>query len=275
MTIATNEWVTELEALERAAFIDLYGAATPPVATALGLSVSELGAGTCTACSLVPDNAFMNRLRGLSARSLLEGEMLDAVAAFFRSRSVNAFGIDVAPGSAHDDVVTLLTSHGFVRSSAAAKLFRQGDLATVRRADPFDVVCVDEEGAQDFASVWVRGLPAEPAFAPWMAALPGRTGWTCNVAYRAMKPVACAASRIDESGRCWLGFSATLPEHRRQGAQSALLAGLLTHAAGLGCALAVTETGFGQGALAASLRNVRRAGFEVAYARDFYVSPKP
>jgi GNAT superfamily N-acetyltransferase len=274
LTRVSDELVVELEALEHAALLDVHSAATPIVAVALGLSVAELGDGVCTACSSVPSNAYMNRLRGLSVRGPLDSAVLDAATAFFRSRPVAAFGIDVAAGSSRDDLVALLTSRGFVHASTAAKLIRRGDLAT-RRADTFDIVDVSKKRAEDFASVWVRGLPAEPGFTQWMAALPGRSGWTCKVAYRAMQPVACAASRIDENGRCWLGFSATLLEHRRQGAQSALLADLLTHAARLGCDLAATETAFGRGDSAASLRNVIRAGFEVAYTRELYVSPEP
>ena len=53
-----NELLIQLEALEEAAFLDVYRAATPTVAVALGLSGAEIGNGSCTACSSVPNNPF-------------------------------------------------------------------------------------------------------------------------------------------------------------------------------------------------------------------------
>jgi hypothetical protein len=131
----------QLEALERAAYVDLYEAAAPTVVTALGLAVAEMANGICLACSTEPHNPFMNRIRGLNADSPLSDEMLESAHAFFRSRSVRVFGGDVGPGSERDSVVERLIAHGFVPASRNAKLIRQGDLApAARRDDLFEVV---------------------------------------------------------------------------------------------------------------------------------------
>jgi S-adenosylmethionine hydrolase len=67
--------------------------------------------------------------------------MLESAHAFFRSRSVRVFGVDVGPGSERDSVVERLIAHGFVPASRNAKLIRQGDLApAARRDDLFEVV---------------------------------------------------------------------------------------------------------------------------------------
>ena len=47
---------------------------------------------------------------------------------------------------------------------------------------------------------------------------------------------------IDE-GVGYLGFAATLPEHRGKGGQNALLAERIDHARAAGCDVVVTETG--------------------------------
>ena len=64
----------------------------------------------------------------------------------------------------------------------------------------------------------------------------------------------------------YLGFAATLPEHRAKGGQSALLARRIRHAREAGCDVLVTETGERRDDLPSnSYRNILRAGFtEVA-----------
>lgn len=64
-----------------------------------------------------------------------------------------------------------------------------------------------------------------------------------------------------------LGGAATLPAHRRQGIQRALLHGRLTRAAEEGCSLAIVTTQPGS----QSQANVTRAGFALLYARAVLV----
>jgi GNAT superfamily N-acetyltransferase len=61
--------------------------------------------------------------------------------------------------------------------------------------------------------------------------------------------------------------AATLPEHRRRGVQSALLAARLEIAAAAGCDVAVVTTEPGS----KSQENVQRQGFEMLYARAILV----
>jgi hypothetical protein len=71
----------------------------------------------------------------------------------------------------------------------------------------------------------------------------------------------------------WLGIAATVPEHRRKGAQGAILAARIEAAAAAGCEVVVTETGEPvDGQPGASYRNIARAGFEAQYVRPNYLS---
>lgn len=72
--------------------------------------------------------------------------------------------------------------------------------------------------------------------------------------------------RMDD-GLAQLSGAATLPEHRRRGAQSALLRARLLDAANAGCDLAVVTTAPGS----KSHENVQRAGFTLLYARAIMV----
>jgi len=114
------------------------------------------------------------------------------------------------------------------------------------------------------------GLPN--AIAPWLAALPGRSGWICAMAFAGEHPVAAGAAYV--SGEyAWLGFGATKVAHRSRGAQRALLARRLDEAAARGVRVAVTETGERvPGKPSNSYRNILRAGFAEAYLRANFMS---
>jgi GNAT superfamily N-acetyltransferase len=79
-----------------------------------------------------------------------------------------------------------------------------------------------------------------------------------------------ASVRVFE-GIAQLCGAATLPAHRRQGVQSALLQHRLDMAASRGCDLAVVTTQPGS----KSQQNVQRFGFSLLYARAVLIKPAP
>jgi GNAT superfamily N-acetyltransferase len=72
-----------------------------------------------------------------------------------------------------------------------------------------------------------------------------------------------------DDGLGWLLGDATLPQYRRRGAQSALLAERTRLAALAGCELAVTEARPGS----TSQRNMERLGYRVVYTRVELIAP--
>jgi len=63
-----------------------------------------------------------------------------------------------------------------------------------------------------------------------------------------------------------------MPEHRNQGAQSALLAALATEAANAGCRWLVAETGKpAEGSTNPSLNNLLRSGLRPLYDRQNWI----
>jgi GNAT superfamily N-acetyltransferase len=77
-----------------------------------------------------------------------------------------------------------------------------------------------------------------------------------------------ASMRLFE-GIAQLCGAATLPEHRRHGVQSTLLAARLGRASRAGCELAVVTTQPGS----KSQENVQKHGFELLYTRAILVPP--
>jgi hypothetical protein len=93
------------------------------------------------------------------------------------------------------------------------------------------------------------------------------------VAFDGDDPAATGALYVDGDVG-WLSLGATLPEHRRKGAQGALLAERIRIAPALGCTALVTETGEAvEGRPSNSYRNILRAGFAEAFVRPNLRSP--
>jgi len=117
---------------------------------------------------------------------------------------------------------------------------------------------VGPEAAQDVVTVGLAGFDVgEP---DWWSAPLGAPGWTQVAAYDGVVPVATGALHV--SGPvAWVGAASTVPDHRRRGAQSALLAHRLQLAAASGATRVVSKVDPGTG----SERNLLRAGFERAY----------
>ncbi len=152
------------------------------------------------------------------------------------------------------------------------KFSRETGEASSYRTD-LDVDFVGTDRAGDFAEIACAAYGFPAALIPWLAALPGRSRWSCAVSYDAGRPVGTGALFVDaEAG--WLGIAATLPRARGRGSQTAILARRIERAAELGCSLVVTETGERRPDRASgSYRNIRRAGFEERYLRPNYRAP--
>jgi GNAT superfamily N-acetyltransferase len=100
-----------------------------------------------------------------------------------------------------------------------------------------------------------------------MAAVPGLV--RC-LARRDGVPAGGASLRLTE-GVAQLCGAATLPEHRRRGVQTALVAARLEVAGREGCDVAVVTTQPGS----KSHENAQRRGFELLYTRTVLVRPAP
>jgi GNAT superfamily N-acetyltransferase len=165
-----------------------------------------------------------------------------------------------------------LAARGYTEGYAWMKFERDADPGASAPTD-LRIEQVGPAGAFHFASVVAGGFGMPPAMARWLAALPGRPGWHCLVAYDGDTPVGGGALFVaGETG--WLGLGATLPEARGRGAQSAILAERIALAARAGCTTVTTETGVRQeGRPERSYRNILRAGFREAYVRPNWVRP--
>jgi hypothetical protein len=208
-------------------------------------------------------DTLLNRALGVGlARPAAEPE-LDALIGTFRRAASPRFAIPLSPLALPATLAAWLRARGLVPAGGGPKLIRGAepppDATTdlrVRRIEP-------DEGA-GFARVAVEGFGLPEGLGPWISALAGRPCWRLFAAHDGPEPVAVGALFVRD-GVGWLGFDATLPSHRRRGAQGALIAGRIADASSLGCRTLVAETDESTDERPnPSYHNYRRMGFQVA-----------
>jgi GNAT superfamily N-acetyltransferase len=209
------------------------------------------------------------RSAGLQARELnrivglYDIADLDALAPLY---SGSSFWVSLDPAAGLDDEVL---ARGFAADCAWQKFARGLEPVEART----DLRVADAESPADFGTAFAEGYGLPAALADFAAAVVGRTGWHCFVAYDGRAPVGAGALfESDDTG--WLGAAATVPSHRGRGAQSAILAARVERARERGLRLLITETGVPRdGRPGASYRNIVTSGFEPTYVRPNYASP--
>jgi GNAT superfamily N-acetyltransferase len=251
------------ELAELEAFRDLYAVAP----ASLGARTAELGGALCIRLEADPRSAMFNRVLGLGLERPATEDGLDRIVAFFGDGI--GWAVALAPQAEPAELPAWLERRSFTSGYGWTKFTRAA-------GDPPEPITglrierVDEGGA--FAEAFVRGYGMPDFFGDWVARLPGRPGWQCFAAFDGAHPAGVGALYV--TGKVgWLGVAATVPEHRRKGAQNAILAARIDAAAAAGCEVVATETGAPRdGEPGGSWRNISRAGFEPQYVRPNYLS---
>ena len=221
--------------------------------------VEEAGGAVVMRFPSAPDVPMVNRAVGLGVERAAAEEDVDAVIAAMGADV--SYYVAVAETAQPAELPAWLAARG-LEPGWGWMLFRRS-LADVPEAET--ELTVREVGsrvdAEAFAQIVCAGYGLPRAVVPDVARVP-EAGWLCWLALDGDEPASAAAMYVAE-GAGYLGFAATLPEHRGKGAQSALLAERIRRAAELGCDVVVTETGERRDDLPSnSYRNILRSGFE-------------
>ena len=259
------------EQVELAGWAEVWGAAPPDLAARHGIAATTIGGALCTAIS-EQASTMLNRVVGLGLDAPARDDDLDAIEAFFAGHG-QPFYVSLNRKAKPSDLTARLGRRGFTDGYAWMK-FTRGPEPPPTVDTALRVEAVAPEQGADFGDVVAAGYGLEPFVGTWLAELP-RTTWRCYVAYDGDEPAGAAALYV-HGGTGYLCFAATRPEHRRKGAQGALLATRIGDALEAGCSSLVTETGERIPMKPSdSYRNILRFGFEEAYLRPNYLSPEP
>lgn len=260
-----------LELVEAAAFTALWEAAPERVRREHGVRAHTVTGAVCTAVAVVPENTMINRVTGLGLREPPTDAELDEIDAFFRDAGAR-YAIGVSPFAA-PELRARLEARGFEPGYAWMK-FRRG---VVEQPPSVETeLRVEEIGAEHgpaFGSVVARAYGLPDTSAEWLGSVAGAPGFRPFLAWAGDEPAGAGALFVGD-GIGWLGLAATVPEHRRKGAQGAILAARLRAAAAAELGELATETGERlPDRPSSSYRNLLRFGFAEQYVRANYLSP--
>jgi len=223
----------------------------------------ELGGVTVLRAEAAPDSPMLNQITGLGVDEPATEEVLDEALAAMGD-GVSCY-VAVAPGARPEALTGWLADRG-LEPGWGWMAFRRGLEPLPAPETSLRLVRVAESESHDFGRIVAAGYGLPEEVVSWAGEAHAH-GWECWLALDGDEPAAAAGLYV-EDGVGYIGFAATLPEHRGKGGQSALLAHRIERARELGCDVLVTETGERRDDLPSnSYRNILRAGFQEVAVR--------
>jgi hypothetical protein len=205
---------------------------------------------------------------GLGVFDEITNAELDEIEAFFRKNNAPVFH-EVSP-LAEVSIITLLNERGYQPIELTSVMYR-----SLEDAEAFDLPLnpqikthiIGKDEIDIFAETSVAGWSAEmPEFEDFGMELctVGANSKSASsfIAEIDGKPIATGTLFVC-GDVAMLGGASTVPDSRKKGAQTALLAARLAHAVEQGCAIAMMGASPGS----QSQRNAEKNGFRIAYTR--------
>jgi hypothetical protein len=267
-SLSTAEIAELVELAEARAWSSFYHSAPTATADALGIRVVTHGPATALAMAGAPF-PLVNRIIGLGVGAPATEGLVDELLDVYGGIGVKDYAVQIAEPARPSELLRWLEERNLAAGGAWAKTFRGNGSAPVLKG-PVRVERASHLDVDTFGDVATRGFEMPEVFGPLFGGLVGKPDWHTYLAYDGQEAIATGAMYV-MGDVAWLGMGSTVPAHRRRGAQGSLLARRLEDGIELGCRWFVTETGAEDPDRPnASLRNMLRAGFEVAYLRRNY-----
>lgn len=254
------------ELIEAATVESLVAIASPELRTSLGLDCRRIGGGLGVRMSASPGIPYFTRVFALGIDSPVTADLIDESIEFLREAGGTTLVVQIGPHIETPDVLELLTLRGFKKGGTWSKMMRRVG-PTPEMPTALHIERVGPERAGELGRVEIVGMEMPDFMAPWAEAQATSPGWTGWGAFDGDEMVACGMLFIQD-GVAQLSGAATLPSHRGQGAQSALMKTRIEEASQLGAEWICTETGSETSENPnPSLHNMYRCGFELLYER--------
>jgi GNAT superfamily N-acetyltransferase len=268
--VDAQELALLVENSEARAYASLIQAAPQAFLAAHGLRVVPVGSATAVVAQSVTNTVNMNRVIGLGVAEPATDAMIGQIVDIYGVQDLS-FGVELAPCAQPKELPDWLRARRMRRGGTTAIQFRPAKLIE-SSACGLSVARAPASARESVAQICCDVFRMPPAAHGLIAATADIPKWRHWLAYSGNSPVAAALSFVD-SGVAWLGWDATLPEARGQGAQLALIAARVNDAVASGCKYVTAETPPNTSTNAdPSYRNYERSGFSVAYERLTYVA---
>lgn len=253
-----------IEAAEHEAWTEMDRAALPEVRAAIGLACVATGDGAAFAAAKI-DHIQFNRIAGLGLTRAVSAEELDSGIAVFDRLGLKNWIVHVTPES--HNLAELCEARGLVRHPRTWAKFIRDATPPPKIETGLDVREIGPGQSDAFGATVVKGFGMPPLVGGWLRTIVGRPNWHCFLAFEGDTAAGVGALYVhDRVG--WIGIGATLESHRGRKAQQAILAARIAKGIERGCDIFTTETGIPhEGETGPSFKNIRRAGFSIAYER--------
>jgi len=235
-----------------------------------GIEALEIDGAVCAVIAPIPTEAY-NRAIGIGMRQPATEETVNRITRLYEERVLPSC-IQVSPQAQPRELIHWLKSRGYEVANHWAKFYRPTAESPALTTN-LQIEEIGPSRAHDYGSVMARGFGMPDEAGTALSLLAGRPEWRLYVAYDGETPVGAASLFLGGPAADLFG-SATLPTHRGQGIQSALMARQIRDAAAHGLEWVITETEPATDSNP-SYRNMVRAGFELAYRRPSYLRPAP
>ncbi len=257
------------ENVEFEAWRDLYRAASPPMAAAHGIRVENVN-GALVSIAAGFDVLALNRVIRLGSDGPATSADIEACIDLYAKAGAARFFVQLSPGAEPADLPAMIEARGFSHYNNWVKLTRGTGPVHDARTD-LHVEQIDASHGSEFGRISALAFGWPEEVGQWTALTVGRPNWRHYLALDGSLPVATAALYMSGSAG-WLGFASTLPDHRNQGAQNALIARRIADARELGLTRLEVETAEATpGRHVVSYSNLLGFGFEVAFMRRNYL----
>lgn len=257
------------ELIEAEAWAEHQHAASPELRNRFGIIVRRIGDSVVLMATRA-DIPAINRVLALGVSEPATRGLLKAILAAYRDAGVGRFVIQWSSEALPREAPDWFLASGFRTANRLAKLSRATD-PDMPIPSGLSVALIGPDEAAQYGSTVTAGHDDPPELAAGHAATIGRPAWRHYLVFDGPRPIGGAAMFI-RGDVAWCGFASTLSDDRGRGAHAALLAQRVRDAAGLGCKWAVCEAMEETADRPSpSLRNLRRAGFEVLYYRTLFI----
>ncbi|MFW6051782.1 MAG: GNAT family N-acetyltransferase [Myxococcota bacterium] len=259
----------EQDALEAAAWRDLFDAAPPALRRELGLEAVEVGPALVLRSTGL-DHLLFNRAIGLGSATAPQDRELSAILEGYRERGIARYFIHVHEGAGSDGLRHRLERFGLAPYRRSWWKYARGREAPRPARTPHPIVPAAPEHGEAIGRLFCHGFDAPEAAAPLLAPIVRRPGWHPYVALDGSRVAGMGALYVRRRFG-YLAFAVTEAAYRRRGIQGALMARRIHTALELGCEVLVTETGEEvPGEPNPSGDNMVRHGFRVVGRRHNY-----
>jgi GNAT superfamily N-acetyltransferase len=267
--------VQRIEANERAAWRAPYAAVSPMLAAHFGIGYYEHGGALMIWNRAAPATLF-NRIIGLGVFEPTTGALLDVLLNRAHAEGIRCL-VHVAPDALPHDLAAQLTGRGLtpVANWLVHRRALDGPLPPIVLPPGYRLEYVAAADAPQWSEVPLAAWDFSDRQVTGALALTlpytNDANTIClSIIHEASERIVAAATLFIHDDVAGLYTDSVRFEHRGRGLHAALIAARLADARARGCTLAICQTLEGH----AAQRNMVRAGFEVAYARQNYVMPK-